>query len=80
MAVLAMLGINLYLMFKSRRNVQGDAGHYMLMHQRLDSLSQLVNDQLKHGRETTDRATLSVQQKMDSLVQVLTAQLNESRE
>lgn len=51
MAVLTMLGINLYYMLKSRRNVQNDASHYMVMHQRLDSISAAIKDQLEHNRK-----------------------------
>ncbi len=78
-AAFVMLCVNLYVLLKQSKGKKPDESA-LLMHQRLDSLSQLVNDQLKHGRETTDRATLSVQQKMDSLVQLLSTQLNESRE
>src|SRR3989344_811119 len=73
-----MLCVNLYVLLKQSKNKRPEEA--MLLHQRLDSLSQLVNDQLKHGRESTDRATLSVQQKMDSLAHLLANQLNESRE
>lgn len=78
-AAFIMLCVNLYVLLKQSRNKKPDEGS-LVLHQRLDSLSQLVHEQLKHGRETTDRATLSVQQKMDSLAHLLTAQLNESRE
>lgn len=58
-AVLIMLGINLYLVLKSRRkNPQPD----LVLHQRLDSVVSMINDQLEKNRQSTERATLSVSQ------------------
>ena len=57
-----MLGINLYVMLQLRkRNTEPDNGQ-LVLHQRFDSLSQIVSDQLQKNREASDRATLTVSQ------------------
>lgn len=77
LAVLIMLGINLYLMLKSHRNSQNDTGHYMVMHQRMDSFLDLVNKQLENNRQSSERASLAVHQQVQGFTQGLT-QLHEN--
>src|SRR3989338_2992835 len=76
-AVLAMLGVNLYLMLKSRRNVQNDASHYSILHQRLDSFTDLMNKQLEQNRQSSERASLAVHQQVQGFTQGMT-QLHEN--
>lgn len=63
LAVLVMLGINLYLMIQSRKKpAEQPDNNYLALNQRFDALSQVLNDQLHKSRETTDRATATVSQ------------------
>lgn len=58
-AVFVMLGINLYMMLQGRKkNNEPD----LVLHQRLDTLSQIVSTQLQQSREATDRASTTVSQ------------------
>lgn len=66
-AILAMLGVNLYLLLRPKKD--GKEDHYVVLHQRFDALSQLVNDQLRQSRESTERATLSVHQQVQGFTQ-----------
>ena len=43
LAVLIMLGINLYYMLKSRRNMQSTA----VLHQRLDEMAEVIKNQME---------------------------------
>ncbi len=74
-ATLAMLAVNLYLALKSRRREPEE--NALVLHQRLDALSQLLADQLKQSRESTERATLSVHQQVQSFTKGMT-QLQET--
>ncbi len=74
-AILAMLGINLYLLIRRRRGA-GDE-QYGVLHQRLDALSQLVSAQLAESRQSTERATLAVHQQVQGFTQGMT-QLREA--
>jgi len=76
-AVLAMLGINLYLMLKTHRKKETDASHYMVLHQRLDSFTDLMNKQLEQSRQSSERASLAVHQQVQGFTQGLT-QLHEN--
>lgn len=76
-AVLVMGGINLYYMLKSRRNTENDAGHYSILHQRLDSFTDLMNKQLEQNRQSSERASLAVHQQVQGFTQGLT-QLHEN--
>lgn len=50
-AVLAMVGVNLYLMLRARRNLQSNASRFSVLHQRIDAISATMNDHLdKHNR------------------------------
>jgi DNA recombination protein RmuC len=72
---LIILGINLYLFFKSRKkNITEE--NYVILHQRLDNLSQLINEQLEKSRQATERATLSIHQQVHNFTQGIT-QMNE---
>jgi DNA recombination protein RmuC len=66
-AILIMLGVNLYLMLRPKKK-EGEE-QYVVLHQRFDALSQLVSSQLREGRESTERATLSVHQQVQSFTQ-----------
>ena len=76
LAVLVMLGINIYITVKSRSEKDKDSGQYMVLHQRLDSFSKLLNDQLDQNRQSSERATLAVQQQVQGFTQGMT-QLHE---
>jgi len=71
-AVLAMLGINLYLMLRSRRNVDDGQGHFMVLHQRMDSFMDLMNKQLAEGRQSSEKAALAVHQQVQGFTQGIT--------
>lgn len=66
-AILVMLGVNLYLLLRPKKD--GKEEQYVVLHQRFDALSQLVNDQLRQSRESTERATLSVHQQVQGFTQ-----------
>lgn len=72
MAVLVMVGINLYYMIKSRRNSQNDVANYVVMHQRLDSFNELLNKQLEQSRQSSERASLAVHQQVQGFTQGIT--------
>ncbi len=74
-ALVAMLGINVYLLLKSRR--QNSDSNYLVLHQRFDALGQLLAARLQESRESTERATLSVHQQVQSFTQGMT-QLQET--
>lgn len=69
-AVVLMLAINLYLALQARKRKPDD--QYLVLHQRFDALSQLMNEQLKQSRESTERATLSVHQQVQSFTKGMT--------
>src|SRR3989338_2396908 len=71
-AVLAMFGINIYLMLKSRRHTENDAGHYSILHQRMDSFMDLMNKQLSEGRQSSEKAALAVHQQVQGFTQGIT--------
>lgn len=75
-AVLAMLGINLYLMLKSRRPADDGQGHFMVLHQRMDSFMDLINKQLEQSRQSSEKAALAVHQQVQGFTQGIT-QLHE---
>lgn len=74
-SILIMLGINLYLVIKNKRK-QGPDENYVVLHQRMDSLSQAINEQLEKSRQASERATLSVHQQVQNFTQGMT-QLHE---
>ncbi|MDP3792849.1 MAG: DNA recombination protein RmuC [bacterium] len=76
-AVLVMVGINLFYMLKSRRNADSDSSHYMVLHQRLDSFTDLMNKQLEQNRQSSERASLAVHQQVQGFTQGMT-QLHEN--
>ncbi|MBX4190140.1 DNA recombination protein RmuC [Candidatus Parcubacteria bacterium] len=62
MATLLMFGINIYLMTQSRKKKEEPDEKYLVLNQRFDALSQVLNDQLHKSRESTERATATVSQ------------------
>lgn len=76
LAVLVTLAINLFLLLKSRRRPHEDQ-QYMVLHQRLDSFSNLINEQLERSRQSSERATLTVHQQVQGFTQGMT-QLHEN--
>lgn len=74
-SILIMLGINLYLVIKTRRKEVPDE-NYVVLHQRMDSLSQAINEQLEKSRQASERATFSVHQQVQNFTQGMT-QLHE---
>jgi len=74
-SILIMLGINLYLLLKSRRKKEPD-DNYVILHQRLDALAQAVSEQMERSRQASERATLSIHQQVQNFTQGMT-QLHE---
>src|SRR3989338_9548057 len=77
MSVLVLLGINLYILVKSKR--KGPDQDYGVMHQRLDAMSasqsnlqNSINDQLEKNRQSAMQATLSVHQQVQNFTQGMT--------
>jgi len=69
-ATLILLGINVYMMLKPKKEQPDEK--YLLMHQRLDALSAAMNDQLEKNRQSAMQATLSVHQQVQSFTQGMT--------
>ncbi len=69
-ATLILLGINVYMMLKSKKEQPDEK--YLLMHQRLDAISATMNDQLEKNRQSAMQATLSVHQQVQSFTQGMT--------
>lgn len=69
-ASVILLGINLYVLIRQGKNKKPE--ETLVLHQRLDSLSQLINDQLKESRESTQKATLAVHQQVQGFTQGMT--------
>lgn len=76
-AVLVMLAINVYLFVSNRRRREQPNDHFAVIHQRLDSFSKLINDQLEQNRQAAERATLTVSQQVQGFTQGMT-QLHEN--
>src|SRR3989344_5816995 len=74
-AILIMLGINLYLLIQSRKTKPDES--QLVLHQRIDALSQALNEQLEKHRQSTERTTLAVSQQVQSFTQGMT-QLHEN--
>lgn len=62
LATLVMLGINLYIMMQGRKKSAEPDEKYLVLHQRFDALSQVLNTQLAQNREASDRASTTVSQ------------------
>lgn len=78
-AVLAMFGINIYLMLKSRHHAESNQSHMAVIHGRLDAFQDLLNrqlqenrQQLEQNRQSTQQATLSVAQQVQGFTQGMT--------
>ena len=63
LAVLVMLGINLYYTFKSKRPKEDN--QFVVLHQRFDSLNQLVNDQLEKNRDSVMKTTSFINEQLE---------------
>ena len=89
LATLIMLGINVYMMLQGRKK---GSEPDLVLHQRVDALSQIVsdqlqkntvsvsqmiNEQLERSRQASERATLTVHQQVQSFTQNMT-QLQEN--
>src|SRR3989344_2594280 len=73
LALVVMLGINLYLMVQSRKKPPEKPDEkYLVLNQRFDALTQTMNDQLERGRQSSERATLTVHQQVQSFTQNMT--------
>lgn len=77
LSVLVLLGINLYILIKSRKKGPGE--EYVVIHQRMDALSasqsnlqNSINDQLEKNRQSAMQATLSVHQQVQNFTQGMT--------
>src|SRR3989344_2674280 len=70
-SILIMLGINLYLSISSRKK-KGPDENYVVLHQRMDSLSQAVSEQMERSRQASERATLTVHQQVQNFTQGMT--------
>jgi len=73
LAILGMLGINIYMTLQGRKKSSEPDEKYMVLHQRFDALSQVVSTQLSQSREASDRASSSV-------TQLINEQLERSRQ
>lgn len=62
LAILTMLGINLYMMMQSRKKSTEPDDKYLVLHQRFDALSQIVSTQLAQNREASDQTVRGVTQ------------------
>ena len=69
-AVIVLLGINLYVLFKPKKQEPDDT--YLALHQRLDSFSQLISDQLEKNRQASEKATVTVHQQVQGFTQGMT--------
>ncbi|MEK7076167.1 MAG: DNA recombination protein RmuC [Patescibacteria group bacterium] len=69
-ATLILLGINVYMMMKPKKQEPDEK--YLVLHQRFDALSALMNDQLEKNRQAGERATLTVSQQVQSFTQNMT--------
>ena len=80
-AAITLLAINLYLTLKSRQSSEKQSSekdqNYAVLHQRLDSFSEIINKQLESSRQSSERATLAVHQQVQGFTQGMT-QLHEN--
>ncbi len=67
LAVLIMLGINLYYLLKPKK--KESENEYAVLHQRFDSLAQTVNAQLERNRQASENVTLTVSQQVHGFTQ-----------
>lgn len=69
-AILGVLGINLYMFLKPKKQEPDEK--YLALHQRLDSFSQLLADQLEKSRQASEKASLTVHQQVQGFTQGMT--------
>ncbi len=67
-----LLCLNLFLLWKQSKKGKQPMEEQLILHQRLDALSQLVSDQLRESRESTQKATLAVHQQVQGFTQGMT--------
>jgi DNA recombination protein RmuC len=72
LAVLAILAINMYLFLKPKKKDDQPNQDMLVLHQRLDSFSTLINDQLEKSRQASEKATLTVHQQVQGFTQGMT--------
>jgi len=65
----------MYLLLKSKKKEPDDG--QLILHQRLDSFSQLINEQLERSRQASEKASLVVHQQVQGFTQGIT-QLQEN--
>ncbi|MBX4211635.1 MAG: DNA recombination protein RmuC, partial [Candidatus Yanofskybacteria bacterium] len=70
--IVGLLGLNIWLTLRGKKE-PGES----ILHQRLDSLTHLVSDQLERSRQSSERASLSVHQQVQQFTQGMT-QLQET--
>lgn len=69
-AILLLLGLNLFILLKPKKQEPDDK--YLALHQRLDSFSQLIADQLERSRQASEKATVTVHQQVQGFTQGMT--------
>jgi len=73
LAALIMLSINVFLALRSRKDTSQPDQNLLALHQRFDSFSSLMNDQLEKSRQASERATLTVHQQVQGFTQGMTS-------
>lgn len=68
--IIALLGVNLYILLRPKREKEDD--RQLVLHQRLDAITQLVSDQLEKNRQSAERSTSNVHQQVQSFTQGMT--------
>ncbi len=73
--ILLVLGVNVYLLLRPKKPDTADKD--LILHQRLDALTQLISDQLEKNRQSAERVTMNVHQQVQHFTQGMT-QLQET--
>jgi len=72
LAALIMLSINIFLTVRNKKDTSQPDQGLLALHQRFDSFSSLMNDQLEKSRQASERATLTVHQQVQGFTQGMT--------
>lgn len=72
LAILGMLGVNMYLILRPKKKNEQPNNEMLVLHQRLDSFSSIMNDQLERSRQASEKATLTVHQQVQGFTQGMT--------
>ena len=72
LAILGMLAINMYLILRPKKKEEQPNNEMLVLHQRLDSFSSIMNDQLERSRQASEKATLTVHQQVQGFTQGMT--------